>query len=317
MKIPDEYKGKYFYHFTHIDNLKSIIKNGLLSTNKKNELGITHVNLASESIQLRRSGMDVTCSPNGKIHDYVPFYFTARNPMLLGVLNRKNIDQPLIIYIAVSIDKILENNVVFTDASANTIVPPNFYNDPQYLDKLDWGLINSQGWTTTNKDDLHKRMAEILVHNKMPVDWIDKIVIFNDVVKKEILSVYKKFELELPEITYEHINWKYFHFTKKYLFAISGRERETLVTGPYFLKYYFKEVVKVIIEERKSGNKKKFVFENIPDALDKINNDFCVIAEMEDIYELETKNEYHSENVSEHTKKVVENLEENEYYTKS
>ena len=313
MKISDKHKGKYFFHFTHIKNLESIVKNGLLSTNKKNELGITHVNLASESIQLRRSEMDVTCLPNRKIHDYVPFYFTARNPMLLGVLNRKNIDQPLIIYIAVSIDKILENNVVFTDASANTVIPPNFYNDPKYLNQLDWDLINSQTWATTDKDKLHKRMAEILVLDKMPIDWISKIVIYHDVVKKEIVKVYKKYELDLPEITYPPVNGKYFYFTKRYLFAISGRERETLVTGPYFLKHHFDETVKTIIKERNDSDKKEFIFNNISNALNMISDDFCVINELSDIYELETKNEVHQENVSDHTKKVVKNLEENEY----
>lgn len=315
MKIPDKYKGRYFYHFTHIENLDSIVKNGLLSTNKKNKLGITHVNLASESIQLRRSEMDVTCSPKGKIHDYTPFYFTARNPMLLGVLNRKNIDQPLIIYIAISIEKLIEKNVVFSDASANTLEPPNFYNDPSDLDKLSWDLIDSQKWKMQSDDDLHKRMAEVLIYEEMSIDWIDKIVIYNDVVKKEIEKVYEENKVKLPEITYQPINGKYFYFTKKYVFATSDRENETLVTGPYFMKHYFESAINTVIEARKNSKEKKFVFDNISDALTKINNDFSVIQELNDIYELETQNEVHTENVSDHTKSVVEKLEQNTYYT--
>jgi len=171
MDIPNIYKGRYFYHFTHVENIDSIVKYGILSTNTKVEKGIKHVDLANENIQLRRSEMDVPCKPKGKIHDYVPFYFTARNPMLLGVLNRKNIDQPLVVYIAVSIDKLIENNVVFTDASANTLIPPNFYTDPKDLDKLNWDLINSKSWTAKDKDELHSRMAEVLIYNKMPIDW--------------------------------------------------------------------------------------------------------------------------------------------------
>lgn len=311
MKIPDAYKGKYFYHFTHIGNLKSIVENGLLSTNKKKELGITHVNLASESIQLRRSEMDVTCSPNGKIHDYVPFYFTARNPMLLGVLNRKNIDQPLIIYIAVSIDKILNRNVVFTNASANTVIPPDFYNDPKDLDNLDWDLINSQSWTTKDKDKLHKRMAEILVLDKMPIDWIESIIVWNKRFKKEVIKIFKENNQTVPKVTFSPFNEKYFYFTK---FGI-GRGNETLVTGPIFLKHHFDETIKTIIEKRQDSDKEDFLFENIADALKKINDDFCVIEELKGIYELETVNEVHKENVSDHTKKVVENLENNTYYT--
>ena len=139
--IPQEYKNKYFYHFTHIENLESILKNGLLSTNKKNEYKISHTNIANETIQERRSEMNVTCSPYGKVHDYVPFYFTTTNPMLLGLVNRKNIDQPFIIFFAIPIEKILEKKVIFTDTSANTSTPPNFYNNPNDLKKLNWDAI--------------------------------------------------------------------------------------------------------------------------------------------------------------------------------
>jgi hypothetical protein len=55
MSIPPKHSGKYFFHFTHIQNLDSIVKNGILCTNKKIELGITHLDVASETIQERRS----------------------------------------------------------------------------------------------------------------------------------------------------------------------------------------------------------------------------------------------------------------------
>lgn len=84
MRIPDKYKGRYFYHFTHIDNIESIVENnGLLSTNLKNEYGIGHHNVANMNIQNRRSEMKVTVGPGGVVHDYVPFYFASTNKMLL------------------------------------------------------------------------------------------------------------------------------------------------------------------------------------------------------------------------------------------
>jgi hypothetical protein len=36
--------------------------------------------------------MDVTYSPFGKVHDYVPLYFESLSPVLLGVINRENVD---------------------------------------------------------------------------------------------------------------------------------------------------------------------------------------------------------------------------------
>ena len=73
MAIPEEHRWRFFFHFTHLKNLDSIIKNGILSTNLKNAKGIQHVNVASESIQARRNEMDVECGLKGKVHDYVPF----------------------------------------------------------------------------------------------------------------------------------------------------------------------------------------------------------------------------------------------------
>lgn len=61
MNIPEEHKKRYVYHFTHLSNLESIIKNGLLCTNKKNKANILHKNIAAQSIQERRSEMDVKC----------------------------------------------------------------------------------------------------------------------------------------------------------------------------------------------------------------------------------------------------------------
>lgn len=310
MKIPDKYKRQYFYHFTHIENLESIVKNGLLSTNMKNDLGLKHTDVASETIQHRRSEMDVTCVPGGKVHDYVPFYFATTNPMLLGVLNRKNIDQPLIIYCAVSIGKLLENKAIFTDASANTIEPPNFYGNPQDLDKLDWNAINSRKWGSKNDDERHKRMAEVLIHENVPLNWIDSIIVWNKSFKDETVKIYKDNGISPPKISFSPFNGEHFFFTK---FAL-GRPNETLVTGPYFLKLHFEETVKTIIDNRMKTDKENFLFENIEDALDEIVIDFCVIKELDDIYELETENEVHNKNVSDHTKEVVGNLEKNSYY---
>jgi HD superfamily phosphodiesterase len=307
MKIPDEYKGKFFHHFTHLENIESIITNGLLSTNEKEEKGIKHVDLANENIQQRRHEMEVPCEPKGTIHDYVPFYFTGRNPMLLGVLNRKNIDQPLVVYIAVSIEKLIEDNVIFTDASANTAVLPNFYTNPNDLKQLSWELINSKKWSEKNKDDLHKRMAEVLVKGKMPIDWVDKYYVFNDMAKEEIEKLYKKHGLEKPKISYN----EYFYYTK---FYFTERSRETLVTGPYFMEHYFNNSQKKVKKKREKSEIQKFNFRTISDAITKIEANFCIIPELKDIYQLQTDNTVHSQSVSDHTLQVVQNLDKFDYY---
>ena len=61
--------------------------------------------------------MEVTCGKGGVVHDYVPFYFTSKNHMILGVLNKKNTDQPFIIYLCMKIDRLEKDDAVFTDTT--------------------------------------------------------------------------------------------------------------------------------------------------------------------------------------------------------
>lgn len=99
MTIPKDYENRSLYHFTHIDNLESILKHGLLSKNEKIKIGLIHRDISYEEIQERRFSTKVTCGNCGCVHDYVPFYFCRRSPMLFAVVNNKIADQKFIIYL--------------------------------------------------------------------------------------------------------------------------------------------------------------------------------------------------------------------------
>lgn len=311
MAVPEELKNKYFFHFTHLKNLDSIVKNGLLCTNKKNTLGIQHLNVAAQSIQERRSTMKVTCDPKGMVHDYVPFYLCSTNPMFLSLVNKKNVDQPFVIFFAISIEYVNRDNVVFTNASANTTEPPDFFNDPKDLNQLDWEVIGTKKWGRGTDDELHKRMAEVLIYERVPITDIEYIVVWNKSIKEEVEKIFEKNNVKCPVIEYTPFKNVYsFHFTKFML----GRPNETLVTGPYWLKNNFEETVENIIESRKKKEEGKSPFSNISDLLNAIDANFEVIPELEGIFELETVNDVHSENVSDHTLNVVNNLIESNCY---
>src|SRR5262245_47303505 len=114
MPIPKEHQHRFIYHFTHLKNLPSIVRNGLLSPNEQRRLGIGHKSIALQGIQGRRATMDVTCGPNGVVHDYVPFYFCTRSSMLLSVINAKNVDQIFLVYLAIPITVLDRDDAVFT-----------------------------------------------------------------------------------------------------------------------------------------------------------------------------------------------------------
>ena len=117
MSVPQEHKGRYVYHMTHLENLESILQNGLLSTNEKDRLGIDHKNIANQSIQTRRSVMNVACGPEGTVHDYVPFYFAPRSPMLYAIHCRAvegcDKQQDEILHFVFKIDDVIQSDLKF------------------------------------------------------------------------------------------------------------------------------------------------------------------------------------------------------------
>lgn len=312
MNIPKEYQGRYFYHFTHTDNIESIVRNGLLSTNLKNRKGIAHHNIANSDIQARRSKMVVDAGPGGVVHDYAPFYFTSKSPMLLSLLYRKNIDQQFIVFMAISIDKIKNSNVVFTDASANTAIPPHFYDDPNDLDKLHWNLIDSNRVAHLQDDDRHFKMAEVLIYERVPIEWVDSYIVWDIESKKIIEKSYIDVGLQVPNIYYEPFQSnKYFYFTK---FCFAGREKESLVTGPRVLYEKYHDALKQIEKNRSNGSWKYAKFTDIDNSLDVLKDNFSILPELHGIENLETDNTVHSQTVSDHTLSVVDNVHISSFY---
>lgn len=314
MAIPNKHIGRYIFHFTDIHNLDSIIKNGLLCTNIKNSKGITHRNIANITIQKRRASMDVPVGLGGKVHDYVPFYFSSINPMLLGLLNQKNVDQNLIIYLCVKIQRLEINDAVYTDASANTVEPPTFYDDTSYLDNLDWELIESRKWRVETDEEKHKKMAEALIYNKINISEIDAIVVYNDAVKRIVQKIFKNNNVIPPIILFDNNSQmeKYgFYYTK---FFIKGKESETLVTGPLMLLKHYKGLVEKIKQER--HKKSIYNYTTIHDLLQFLDKDISVIPELKNVMGLLQNYPPHYDTVDEHIRKVVAEMKNLDYYKK-
>ena len=56
-----------------------------MSHNQLRDRETNYTNIAYESIQDRRSIKSVPCGVGGSLHDYVPFYFAPRSPMLYTI----------------------------------------------------------------------------------------------------------------------------------------------------------------------------------------------------------------------------------------
>ena len=74
-------ENRSIMHFTHIDNLRQILADGVLYPDARvgNRL---QAEVGDRDIKVDRRRHAVICEPGGYPADYVPFYFAPRSPML-------------------------------------------------------------------------------------------------------------------------------------------------------------------------------------------------------------------------------------------
>ena len=135
---------EYIYHITPLENFVKIVNRGIiLSKNRIENERIDYVSIAYEGIQERRSTFPVPLSPYGVLHDYIPFHFAPRSPMLYcihrGTISGCNKSQQDILYLLVKIEDIKNSDLQFVFTDGHPIVSFSvFYNE---LSKLKESII--------------------------------------------------------------------------------------------------------------------------------------------------------------------------------
>jgi len=185
----------FIYHMTNIDNLPSIAQTGfLLSHNLLNANKLAHTNIAYEQAQNRRHRTLVPCYPFGTLHDYIPFYFAPRSPMLYTI-NKGNVTgysggQKDIVYLVSTLASICEakGNYVFTDGHPLSAPSCRFFNSLIQLGEVDWNVMRARYWNTPPIVK-YKRQAEFLIHNLLSFNVITQIVVCNQESKHKVKQI--------------------------------------------------------------------------------------------------------------------------------
>lgn len=163
---------------TSVDNLRSIIENGLLSHDRAHREGYVTSDISLQEVNDRRRFKSVY---GRSLHGYVPLYFNPRNPML--AYRREMQDSIAILYLDKSL--LFQDDTVFADGNAANNVTA-FYRDLQDLDKLDWQCINFPGnnWhiiengrLVTRVENRRKRCAEVLVPDIISAQFIEQVAV--------------------------------------------------------------------------------------------------------------------------------------------
>lgn len=191
------------YHITHVDNLESILTTGgLLAYNAMNVGALDYINIAYTSIQSRRARTPVPVAAGGVLHDYVPFYFAPRSPMLYTI-SRGNVEgytegqQPVIHLVSTAqIVQSAKLPFAFTDGHAIVAIS-EFFDDLSQLNRIDWNIMRSRYWFDTIEDGDRKRrrQAEFLVYNSFSWHLITEIGVINTTIHARVQQVLQKFTI--------------------------------------------------------------------------------------------------------------------------
>jgi|JI10StandDraft_1071094.scaffolds.fasta_scaffold403558_2 hypothetical protein len=146
--------------------------------------GLQPRSIAHEDIRTLRARKKVPVGPGGVLHDYVPFYFGERSPMLYAnhvgkVLNNQSGQKPLI-YLVSTVNLVRAHTFdwVFTDGHA-VRSQTRFFDDVEDLDQVDWDAVGARYWA--NPPALKRRkQSEFLVLRFMPIAAIKRIVVLNE-----------------------------------------------------------------------------------------------------------------------------------------
>lgn len=203
------------FHITNIDNLSLIIADSAVRTIANlRAASVGYTSIAHTSIQDRRAYTEVPCGPGGCLHDYVPFYFGARSPMLYSIY-RGNVEgyeqgQEAVIYLMSTAQVVSQANLgyVFTDGHG-IMGFTDFYDDLVHLGEVDWPLMNERYWrdTVDDPDRKRRRQAEFLVSGGFPWTLVEAIVVMNTARVGQVQKLLRR-AAHKPPVSVQR-NWYY------------------------------------------------------------------------------------------------------------
>lgn len=186
------------YHITHVDNLLSILSDGMLwSDAAMIARGAARATIGMNSIKERRLVLPVTCHPGDKVGEYVPFYFCPRSIMLY-LLYRAN--HPELSYRGgqgpiVHLEADLHEAVAWANSNGRRWAfslsnagagYAEFRSDLSRLGEIDWGAVAATDFQ--DRDIKEGKQAEFLAYDHFPWHLVRRIGVHSMSVRNRVLS---------------------------------------------------------------------------------------------------------------------------------
>jgi hypothetical protein len=206
------------FHITAIANLPAICAAGaLLSKNAGAASGINYQNIAYQGAQGARARRGVPNPPGGLVHDFVPFYFAPRSPML-GAINSGRVTgcelrQEDIVHLETTVERVVAGGAPFLFYDRNaTLAFSKAYMDLGKLDEaIAWELLTEaptldgycKYWhnrpdSLRYTDRMERRLAEFLVKDRVPLAAFTRIGVIDGGKAEAVHAILEESGVTLP-----------------------------------------------------------------------------------------------------------------------
>lgn len=164
---------KSLFYITHIENVASILKNGILSHSQIDAERVPFTPIYDSSIVSNRK--EKSTPERSSLWEYANLYFQPRNPMMYRVVHEKTAKSLAVIGVKPSVLEL--PHVMLTDGNAAS-GPTRFFKAPEGLKAIEalWPVIQAEYWNDLDGSK-RKIMAECLAPERVPADHIHTVFV--------------------------------------------------------------------------------------------------------------------------------------------
>lgn len=180
MGLDNVKNGNLLYHLTKLENLESVLQNGLLSRKLVKDNNIGFKDVADNEIISKRSKLG--------LDKYTPFHFHPYSAFDVAV---KNNYQEEFIYICITRKLARDNKFKILPEHPLTVEDCIIYEYNEGFGKIDWDTMQKKG--TIDEYSKHVKMAECLTELVIPAKYFHIIYVKSEETKKKVENMLSKY----------------------------------------------------------------------------------------------------------------------------
>jgi len=173
---------KELYYITHVNNIPSILRRGILSHAQVAAEKIDYTRVYDEGIVQNRKSI---LTPGGKsLWEFANVYFQPRNPMLYRVKHEKSVDN--IVVLAVKADILNRSDIFISTGNAANYATEILLREEGMKRLPEMKKYINKTWWTEEMGTKRKIMAECLVPDRIPPEMIQSVYVANHTVAETV-----------------------------------------------------------------------------------------------------------------------------------